>query len=76
MKEREQNEEQSKCCMVCEWAVCDTEDDEWPESVLCEKTGKEKDAFACCRHFSYDLLKRVPRRHIEIPTLDPEALDL
>ena len=60
-----------KCCAYCEYAEF-TEDEEF---MLCAKKGKVE-AFHSCRRFSYDLLKRKPRVMMEIPTIDPEALEL
>ena len=70
LKKRKQDDE-NKCCAYCEYAES-TEDE---SIMLCSKKGKtEADFF--CRKFSYDLLKRKPRVMTQIPTIDPEALEL
>ena len=42
---------------------------------LCTKRKARVNANALCAQFSYDMLKRVPRKAKPIPTLDPAALD-
>ncbi len=68
---KKKNIDAEKCCAYCEYAEF-TEDEEF---MLCAKKGKVE-AFHSCRRFSYDLLKRKPRVMMEIPTIDPEALEL
>ena len=69
-KKRKQDDE-NKCCAYCEYA--ESTGDE--SIMLCSKKGKVE-ADSCCRKFSYDLLKRKPRVMTQIPTIDPEALEL
>ena len=69
-KKRKQ-EDENKCCAYCEYAES-TEDE---SIMLCSKKGKVE-ADHSCRKFSYDLLKRKPRVMTQIPTIDPEALEL
>ena len=70
-KKRKRQEDEHRCCAYCEYAES-TDDD---SIMLCLKKGKVE-ADSCCRKFSYDLLKRKPRVMMEIPTIDPEALEL
>ena len=69
-KKRKQYDE-NRCCAYCEYAES-TEDE---SIMLCSKKGKVE-ADSSCRKFSYDLLKRKPRVMMQIPTIDPEALEL
>ena len=62
-----------KCCLNCEFAQI-PEGDEFPSTVLCVRSKKAKDSEACCRHHTYDLLKRKPFRPSELPSLDPDAI--
>ena len=73
---RKKNEEYVKCCATCEYASFKDKDDPYPDVVFCEKQKKDKEADARCRSYTYDLLKRMPAQHTEIPTLDPELLEL
>ncbi|MBR7163221.1 MAG: hypothetical protein IKD35_04520 [Clostridia bacterium] len=76
MKSKRKNQEDYvRCCLNCEWAQVD-EHEEFTDSVYCRYHKKGKESDDRCRHYCYDLLKRKPHRHTEIPTLDPEALSL
>lgn len=74
-KKKLESEDYIRCCLNCEQAVID-ENEEYPDTVFCSRCKKDKPANAKCRKYVYDLLKRQPMRHAEIPTLDPELLDL
>ena len=63
---------EERCCAFCEYA--EFTDDEY--IMLCQRKKKKVDSDSCCRKFTYDLLKRKPRVMMEIPTIDPEALEL
>ncbi|MBO5789975.1 MAG: hypothetical protein J6R40_02355 [Clostridia bacterium] len=73
---RKKEEEYVKCCLNCEFASLKDRDDPYPDTVYCEKHRKEKESDQRCRSYAYDLLKRSPAQHAEIPTLDPELLEL
>ena len=60
--------EENKCCALCEHS-CFTDDEDF---VICDLKGKVS-AVSKCRKYTYDLLKRNPRR-AELPKLDPEML--
>lgn len=58
----------SKCCAYCEKATVLASED----YVLCSKRGVVSQTYSC-RRFSYDPLKKVPRRMPDMPTLDDVA---
>ena len=57
--------ELTKCCAYCERATLLAGDD----YVLCEKKGVVSPTHLC-RRFSYDPMKRIPKRAPEMPSLD------
>ncbi len=59
------NIEIEKCCAYCEKATPLVGD----EYVLCSKKGVVSLTHSC-RRFSYDPLKRIPKRAPEMPTLE------
>ena len=73
---RKEKEDYVRCCMNCEHASFQDPDDSYPDTVFCQKHKKEKAADTKCRHYAYDLLKRTPAQHSEIPTLDPSLLEM
>ena len=60
----------SECCAFCERAAF-TEDE---DVMYCQKKKSNVDAGACCRGFSYDLLKRKPSPQKSPLALDPSLL--
>ena len=60
-------------CLYCEHAV--KKETENGEILLCRRRRTRVKEASRCADFSYDLLKRKPRRQMNIPTIDPEALD-
>lgn len=75
-KRKKKTEDYVRCCLNCENAMLKDSEDAYPDTVFCERHKKEKEADALCRHYTYDLLKRNPAQHAEIPTLDPELIGL
>ena len=74
---KRREEDYVRCCGTCEHSKF-AGDDEYPDTVICMRGGKEKEKEidAVCRRYSYDLLKRTPFRAVDIPTLAPEAFSL
>lgn len=65
------NEDPHNCCS-CEYGIVKNE--EGRIIVFCKKKKRSVKPSAICPAFSYDLLKRAPRR-MTMPTLDKSALD-
>lgn len=65
--------EYENICLYCEYAV--KKESSNGEVLFCRcRRIRVKDS-GHCTDFSYDLLKRKPRRIMQMPTIDPEALD-
>ena len=65
--------EYEKICLYCENAV--KKQTKNGEILVCRRRRTRVKENAHCADFSYDLLKRTPRRGMKMPTIDPEALD-
>ena len=60
-------------CLYCEHAV--KKQTEHGEVLVCRRRRVRVKDSDHCDDFSYDLLKRKPRRAMNMPTIDPEALE-
>ena len=65
--------EYEKSCLYCEYAV--KKQTTRGEALLCRRRRVRVKENGHCADFSYDLLKRTPRRTMNMPKIDPEALE-
>ncbi len=65
--------EYENVCLYCEYAV--KKQNENGEILVCRRRRTRVKDSGHCADFSYDLLKRKPRRTMHMPKIDPEALD-
>lgn len=65
--------EYENACLYCEYAS--KKQTEHGEVLLCRRRRARVKATEHCIDFSYDLLKRQPRRMMNMPKIDPDALD-
>ena len=65
--------EYEKICLYCENAV--KRETKNGEVLFCRRRHTRVKDGSHCADFSYDLLKRTPRRQMKLPTIDPDALD-
>ncbi len=72
-KQRQTDTEYERGCAYCEYAA--VKEQQGSIMVFCRKRQRKVTPTAACSFFSYDLLKRKPRR-MNMPTIDPEARDL
>ncbi len=71
-KSDRQEREYERGCAFCEHATIRFTGEK--RTVVCQKKKRQVNAASECELFSYDLLKRAPRR-MKMPVIDPEALD-
>ncbi|MCI8589912.1 MAG: hypothetical protein HFE77_04295 [Clostridiales bacterium] len=71
MMSKEQAIERPQFCAFCEHAVCIAD----RENVLCKHKGVVNKEYRC-RHFSYDLLKRIPTPPAQLFIPDANELKL
>ena len=62
-----------KACAFCEYSVPAPSDKDGNEYVICSKNGLVREG-SCCRKFSYDPLKREPKKRRALP--ETEAVDI
>ena len=65
--------EYEKICLYCEYALKKQTSE--GEVLLCRRRRSRVKQSGHCAEFSYDLLKRKPRRTMAMPTIDPDALE-
>ena len=65
--------EYESVCLYCESAV--KKQTEGGEILYCRRRRARVKESSHCGDFSYDLLKRKPRRVMNMPKIDPDALD-
>ena len=65
--------EYESICLYCEFAV--KKQTEHGEILVCRRRRARVKDSGHCADFSYDLLKRKPRRAMNMPKIDPETLD-
>ena len=65
--------EYERICLYCEHAF--KKETPSGEVLVCRARKAYVKPGAHCTRFSYDLLKREPRRMMKMPTIDPEALE-
>mgnify|MGYP003296222971 CR=1 FL=1 len=71
MKKLLNEKEISPSCSYCEFGKCSPDG----ETVLCKKKGIVEKDFSC-RKFSYDVLKRQPRRPLPLQKYNKEDFSL
>ena len=67
------NAEYENICLYCEYAA--KKQTEHGDILICRRRRTRVKESGHCADFSYDLLKRKPRRIMNMPTIDPDALD-
>ena len=65
--------EYENICLYCEYAS--KKQTEHGDVLICRRRRARVKESGHCAEFSYDLLKRKPRRTMKMPTIDPEALE-
>ena len=65
--------EYENICLYCEYAT--KKHTAQDEILICRRRRTRVKESGHCADFSYDLLKRKPRRTMNMPKIDPEALE-